>query len=79
MSDPKFIDDLSARISALLAGTPAADFEKNLKAMLVAQLAKLDLVTREDFEVQKEMLSRVQARLAAVEVRLAELECQRKP
>ncbi|MFN3885269.1 MAG: accessory factor UbiK family protein [Rhodocyclaceae bacterium] len=78
MLDQKFLEDISARISALIAKTPAADIEKNLKALLTAQLAKLDLVTREDFEIQKELLARAQARLAQLEARLAELESQRK-
>jgi BMFP domain-containing protein YqiC len=79
MLDPKLLEDLSARISAALAATPVADIEKNLRALLVAQFAKLDLVTREDFEVQKELLARGQARLAQLEARLAELEGKRKP
>ena len=78
MLDPKFFEDISARISAALAATPAADLEKNLRAMLTAQFAKLDLVTREDFDIQKELLARAQARLAQLEARLAELETQRK-
>jgi hypothetical protein len=56
MLDPKFLEDLSAqisaRISAALAAVPAADLEKNLRAMLTSAFARLDLVTREDFEVQ---------------------------
>lgn len=78
MLDPKFLEDISTRISAALAATPAADIEKNLRAMLTAQFAKLDLVTRADFEIQKELLTRAQARLAQLETRLAELEGQRK-
>lgn len=74
MPDPKLFEDLSAKISALLANTPAADFEKNLRALLTAQLAKLDLVTRDDFEIQKALLVRAQTRLAALEQRIAELE-----
>lgn len=77
MLDPKLLEDLSARISALLANTPLADFEKNLRAVLMAQFSKLDLVTREDFEIQKALLSRAQERLAALEQRLAEIEGQR--
>lgn len=78
MLDAKFLEDLTKRISALLAQTPAADIEKNLRALLTAQLAKLDLVTREDFEVQKALLARAQARLAELEKRLSELEAARK-
>jgi hypothetical protein len=77
MLDPKFLEDISARISAALAATPAADIEKNLRAVLTAQLAKFDLVTRADFEIQKELLARAQARLAQLETRLAELEARK--
>ena len=77
MLDPKLLEDISSRISALLANTPAADIEKNLRAVLTAQFAKLDLVTREDFEIQKALLARAQERLAALEQRLAELDGQR--
>lgn len=78
MLDPKLLEDWSARISALLAATPAADIEKNLRTLLTAQFAKLDLVTREDFDVQRELLARAQSRLQALEARLAEFEAQRK-
>ncbi|WP_126447394.1 accessory factor UbiK family protein [Sulfuricystis multivorans] len=78
MLDPKFLEDISRRISTALAATPVADLEKNLRALLAAQLAKLDLVTREDFEVQKALLARAQERLKQLEAKLAELEAQRK-
>lgn len=78
MPDLKTFEELSARISQALAATPVADIEKNLKAMLIAGFAKLDLVTREDFEVQRALLARAQERLVALEARIAELESQRK-
>jgi hypothetical protein len=78
MLDPKILEDISAGISRMLAGTPAADIEKNLRALLTAQFAKLDLVTRHDFDIQCALLARAQARLAQLEARLAELEAQRK-
>lgn len=77
MLDPKLLEDLSAKINALLANTPIADFEKNLRAVLTAQFSKLDLVTREDFEIQKAILTRAQERLAVLEQQLAEIEGQR--
>jgi BMFP domain-containing protein YqiC len=77
MLDPKLLEEMSARISAALAATPAADIEKNLRALLMAGFAKLDLVTRDDFEVQKALLARAQERLAALENRLAEIEGKR--
>jgi BMFP domain-containing protein YqiC len=79
MLDPKFLEDISTRISAALAATPAAEIEKNLRAVLTAQFARLDLVTREDFEIQKELLSRAQERLAQLEAKIVEFEEQRKP
>ncbi|MHB1358577.1 MAG: accessory factor UbiK family protein [Rhodocyclaceae bacterium] len=78
MLDPKFLENISAQISAALAATPAADIEKNLRAMLTSSFARLDLVTREDFEVQKEILARAQARLATLEAKIAELEGRRQ-
>lgn len=78
MLDPKLLEDLSARVAAALAATPVADVEKNLRALLLAQFAKLDLVTREDFEVQKALLARAQDRLAALEQRIAAAEGRRK-
>ena len=52
MLDPKMLEDFGAKMSALLANTPARDIEKNAKAMLSGFFGKLDLVTREEFDVQ---------------------------
>jgi BMFP domain-containing protein YqiC len=78
MIDPKFFDDLRGRIDAALRDSPAPDLEKNLRALLAAWFDRLDLVLREDFEVQKKLLERAQAKLAELEARIAELEA-RKP
>ncbi|MFN7572035.1 MAG: accessory factor UbiK family protein [Betaproteobacteria bacterium] len=72
-----FLEDLQQRIAALLADTPAADVQKNLKALLTQQLGKLDLVTREEFEVQSQVLARTREKLAALEARLAQLEVRK--
>lgn len=69
-----FLDDLQARLAALMTGTPAADLQKNLRALLTQQFARLELVTREEFDVQAEVLSRARAQLAELERRIAELE-----
>ncbi len=74
MLNPKLLDEMSARVSSLLAATPAGDIEKNMRAALAGVFAKLDLVTREEFDVQREVLSRTRARLEALEARVAELE-----
>jgi BMFP domain-containing protein YqiC len=74
METPAFMEELQQRIAALLAGTPAADLQKNLKALLVQQFARLDLVTREEFEVQREVLAAAREKIAALEARLAQWE-----
>lgn len=77
MLNPKLLDEMSARVSSLLAATPAGDIEKNLRAALASLFAKLDLVTREEFDVQREVLTRTRAKLQALEARIAELESAR--
>ena len=79
MLDPKLLDDLAARLNALLAATPAKDLEKNVRAMLQAGFSKLDLVTREEFDVQQEVLTRTREKLRQMELRIAELEKQLAP
>jgi BMFP domain-containing protein YqiC len=79
MLNPKLLDEMSARVSSLLAATPAGDVEKNLRAVLASLFAKLDLVTREEFDVQREVLSRTREKLVALEARVAQLEAQSKP
>ncbi len=74
MPKPPGFEEISAKISELLANSPAQDIEKNLRAFLSSAFAKLDLVTREEFDVQREVLSRTRAKLEALEARLAELE-----
>jgi BMFP domain-containing protein YqiC len=74
MSDAKFLDDLAAKFSALLAASPAKDIEKNVRVLLAATFARLDLVTREEFDIQRELLTRTRERLALLETRVADLE-----
>jgi ubiquinone biosynthesis accessory factor UbiK len=72
MFDPKFFEEINARISEIIAASPAKDIEKNLKAMMTAMFTKLDLVTREEFDVQMQVLQRTREKLDALEARLAE-------
>jgi ubiquinone biosynthesis accessory factor UbiK len=72
-----FLDDLQGRISQLLRTGPAADLERNVRAALAQGFQKMDLVTREEFEVQRELLQNAQERLRALEARVAALEAQR--
>jgi BMFP domain-containing protein YqiC len=74
MNDKRLFDDLSERISEAFRNSPAHDFEKNLRSMLAGWFDRMDLVLREDFEVQKKLLERAQSKLAELEARIAELE-----
>lgn len=77
MLEPKHLDDLASRLAGSLPkGLQAlqADIGKNLRASLEAGLARLDLVTREEFDVQAAVLARTREKLAVLETRVAELE-----
>lgn len=77
--DPRFIDDLAQRLSeSVPAGLRSLqrDLEGNFKAVLRSALARLDLVTREEFEVQSAVLARTRARLKEFELRIAAMEKQ---
>ena len=78
MFNPKFFDEISAKLSEAMASSPAKDFEKNARALLAQGFAKLDLVAREEFDVQTQLLSRTQLKLAALEARVAALEAQQQ-
>lgn len=75
---PSFLNELQDRVQQVLQQSPAKDLEKNMKAMLNQGFAKLDLLTREEFEVQAEVLARTRAKLDALESRVAELEARLK-
>lgn len=77
MQATRFLDELSARMTELLAASPARDAEKNLRALLAAGLARLDVVTREEFDVQATLLRRALEKVAELEARVAELERSR--
>jgi hypothetical protein len=76
MLDSKILDDVSARVAAAFAASPARDAEKNLKAMLSGALAKLDLVTRAEFDIQARVLLRTREKVDALEARVADLEAR---
>jgi BMFP domain-containing protein YqiC len=76
MIDKRMFDDLNERIGEALRASPAADIEKNLRAVLKSWFDRLDLVSREDFDIQRKLLERAQARLTGLEARLAELEAK---
>ena len=77
MFDSKFFEDLNARIAEVIAASPAKDIEKNMKAMLTAMFARLDLVTREEFDVQVAVLQRTREKLEALEAQLAQINTKK--
>jgi len=68
------LEDLSARIAALAAGNPAADLQRNVRAVLSSAFERHGLVSRTEFDVQREVLSRSREKLAQLEARVRELE-----
>ena len=62
-----FLDELNRRISEIFAQSPAKDIERNVRAMMTSMFARLDLVTREEFDVQAELLARTREKLIELE------------
>lgn len=77
--DHKLLDEINEKVRAVMAQSPAADLEKNMRAMLAALLGRLDLVTREEFDVQRQVLARAREKITQLEARLAELEAKSNP
>ncbi len=78
MMNAKIFEDISAKVSEAAKSSPAKDIERNMRALLTQGFAKLDLVTREDFDVQAQVLARTREKLTELEARVAELEAQVK-
>ena len=74
MLNRKLFDDVGARVADAMASSPLRDAEKNVKAMVTGALGRLDLVTREEFDIQAAVLLRTREKLEALEARVAELE-----
>ncbi|MEC5206222.1 accessory factor UbiK family protein [Vogesella urethralis] len=79
MLSQKLFDEISNKISETIAASPAKDLEKNVKAMMAATFSRMDLVTREEFDIQQEVLAQTRAQLSALEQRLAQLEAAAQP
>lgn len=74
MNRSNFFADLQDKLGQAFENSPAKDLEKNVKAMLSQGFSRLDLVTREEFDVQAQVLAKTRAKLDALEARVAELE-----
>ena len=79
MVNSKALDELAARIGKALEASPAKDIEKNVKAMLQSGLSRLDLVSRQELDVQLEVLRKTREKLERLEARVAELEARAQP
>lgn len=78
MDKINFLNDLQTKINQVLENSPAKDIEKNVKAMLTQGFSRLDLVTREEFDIQAQVLAKTRTKLEALEARVMELEAQLK-
>jgi ubiquinone biosynthesis accessory factor UbiK len=79
MFDQQQLESVVQRLNALLPddlGAAKNEFSRNVKAVLQTGLRKLDLVTREEFEVQRAVLLRTREKLEALEAKLSEMEAQ---
>lgn len=76
MLKDKFFDEIASKISDAIAASPAKDVEKNVRAMMSSAFSRLDLVTREEFDIQQEVLVKSREKLTELEKRVAELEAK---
>ncbi|MDB5935994.1 MAG: hypothetical protein JWQ01_3338 [Massilia sp.] len=71
-----FFNDLQGKINQAIENSPAKDIEKNVKAMMTQGFSKLDLVTREEFDIQAQVLAKTRAKLEELESRMVLLEAR---
>ena len=68
------LDELAAQLKTLLAGNPGEDLQKNLRATLAAGLARMDVVSKQEFEIQREMLNALRAQIEQLSSKVDALE-----
>jgi BMFP domain-containing protein YqiC len=69
-----WFEEFQKNVSDLIARSPAADIERNVKAFMGQAFNKMDLITRDEFDIQVDMLKRVQERAAILEAQVQQLE-----
>ena len=74
MFNSSFINDLSNKIRELVKNSPLDDMDKNIHALIQGAFTKMELISREEFAVQAEVLRNTRDKLASLEIKLAELE-----
>lgn len=78
MDQQAFLQDVQRRLAELFRSSPAGDLERNVKAMLAQSFQRMDLVTRDEFDIQAELVARLRQRVDALEARLAEQASQQR-
>ena len=76
MMSTQFFEDLSNKIKEMYDASPAEDMERNVHALLKGAFTKLELVTREEFDIQAEILRKTREQLVELEQQLAEIEAR---
>ena len=76
MDKSNFFTDMQNKINQAIENSPAKDIEKNVKAMMAQGFSKLDLVTRDEFEIQAQILAKTRTKLESLELHVAALEAQ---
>lgn len=76
MLNKKILDEIGSKVSEIVAQSPAKDVEKNLRILLAGVFNRMDLVTRDEFDVQQEVLQRTREKLIILEAKVSELESQ---
>ena len=74
MLNSQAINDLSNKIKEMLKNSPLSDADKNIHALIQGMFTKMELVSREEFDVQAEVLRNTREKLVQLEAKLAELE-----
>ncbi|MER2511358.1 MAG: accessory factor UbiK family protein [Nitrosomonas ureae] len=74
MINKNVIDEINAKVSEIMQNSPAKDIEKNIRVLLSGAFSRLELVTRDEFDVQQEVLQRTREKLMILEAKVAELE-----
>ena len=68
------LDELTAQLKTLLAGNPGEDLQKNLRATLAAGLARMDVVSKQEFDVQRDMLNSLRTQIEQLSAKVDALE-----
>lgn len=76
MNRTQWIEDIQKNLSDLIARSPAADLERNVKAMMGQAFTKMDLITREEFDVQADLLARARERVEQLDAQVRQLEAR---